>query len=406
MFEQSINLKEPWRVVKAEFDERDKAVHVYVEGRKTAEYKCPVCGKKCKRYDNEDEERVWRHADVVLYPCYIHCRRPRIKCGKDGIHVVDAPWAKPYGRFTLAFEAYAMLLAQNMSLNEARKILRVSRGALFNIVEYWVERGVEEQELTEISRLTIDETSFKKGHKYVTVVGDPVGKRVIGVEEGRDVEAVEKFSIDFEKRGGNCEEIKEVTMDMSPTYKQAKELCFPNACIVLDKFHVKQRVLKGLDEVRRDEQGKKFSKSWQSGRRLLMIPLGRMTEKQKAKQISLCKEYPKTGRCFQMVQQLDDFYKCTDIREAEEVFKRLTSWMMRSRLEPMKKVAKSLRKHKKEIFTYFINRTSNAFAEGINSLIQTGKRKARGFRTFKGFRIMTFLTVGKLTLSYPKVLFT
>ena len=130
MFERSINLLKPWHVTKAEFNQAQRAVHVYVEGQKTAKYPCPECGKACRRYDEEDEEREWRHADVVLYPCYIHCRRPRVKCEEHGIQVVDAPWARRYARCTLGFEGYAMLLAENMSLNEACRLLRMSRTAL------------------------------------------------------------------------------------------------------------------------------------------------------------------------------------------------------------------------------------------------------------------------------------
>lgn len=94
MFEQSIGLKDPWKVTRAEFDQRDRAVHIYVEARKTAQYPCPICGKMSRRYDDEEYERSWRHADVVMYPCYVHSRRPRVNCPEHGIHVVEAPWAR------------------------------------------------------------------------------------------------------------------------------------------------------------------------------------------------------------------------------------------------------------------------------------------------------------------------
>lgn len=401
MFEKSIELKDPWKVTRAEFDPRDKVVHVYVEARKTARYACPECGRQCKRYDDEEDERAWRHADVVMYPCYIHSRRPRIECPVHGIRVVEAPWARKGARQTLLFEGYAMMLAETMTLNEARKVLRISRTALMHIVEYWVNKAVAETDLSGIEQISLDETSFKRGQSYVTVVGDPVRRRVIGVENGRDVDAVERFSLDLIARKGDCNKITHVSMDMSVTYKKACELCFPQAKLVYDHFHVKKLVLDGMDEVRREEQGKKFARSKSAGRKLLMIPERRMTERQNEVMQALCQEYPKTGRAFQMVQQFDDLYRCQTTVEAEVVLKKLTSWMMHSRLEPMKKVARSLRKNKVEIFEYFKQRLTNAFAEGINSLIQAAKRKARGFRTYKGYRTMIFLTVGRLHLSYP-----
>lgn len=402
MFEQSLGLREPWHITKAVFDERERAVHLYISGRKTSKYPCPVCQENCNRYDEEEDERVWRHADVVLYPCYVHSRRPRVKCAEHGVHVVDAPWAhSPYARFTLGFEGYAMLLAQTMSMNEACRLLRISRTAMVRIAEYWVDKALSEEDLSGITRLSIDETSFKRGQSYVTVVGAPEQKRVIGVEEGRDVEAVERFSLSFEERKGDCNKIKYVSMDMSRAYKAASELCFPQASIVYDRFHVKKLALDGMDEVRREEQGRKFARSRRAGRKLTMIPLSRMSTQQQEKMEKLSREYPKTGRAFRMVQQLDDLYHARDRLEAESILRRLTSWMMHSRLEPMKRVAASLRRHKEEIMTYFEQRISNAFAEGINSLIQTAKRKARGFRTFNGYRTAILLAVGKLSLAYP-----
>ncbi len=402
MFEQSLGLNEPWHVTKAIFEPREHAVHISITGRKAAKYPCPLCGKTCERYDEEEDERVWRHVDVVLYPCFIHSRRPRVNCPEHGIHVVDAPWARsPYARFTLGFEGYAMLLAQTMSLNEARRLLRISRTAMLHIAEYWVDRAVREEDLSGITRLSIDETSFKRGQSYVTVVGSPEQKRVIGVEEGRDIAAVEQFSYSLEERKGDCNQIRYVSMDMSQVYKAATKICFPEATVVYDHFHVKKLMLDAMDTVRREEQGRKLARSRSSGRKLLMIPEHKMNEQQHAKLEKLSKEYPKLGRAFRMVKQLDDLYFCRTRMEAESVLRRLTSWMMHSRLVPMKDAAASLRRNKEEIMAYFEERMSNAFAEGMNSLIQTAKRKARGYHTFKGYRTAIFLAVGKLALACP-----
>ena len=402
MFEQSLGLKEPWNVTKAIFGEQEKAVHIYVKGRKTAQYPCPECGRLCHRYDEEEEERSWRHTDVLLYPCYIHCRRPRVRCPEHGIHVVKAPWARnPYARFTMSFEGYAMLLAQMMSLNEASRLLRVSRTAMLHITSYWVEKAVDEAELSGVRSLSIDETSFKRGQSDVTIVGAPEEKRVIGVEDGRDVKAVEGFSQYFEEHHGDCEKIQVVSMDMSRTYRAAADLCFHKATVVYDRFHVKKLLLDAMETVRREEQGKKLSRSRGSGRKLLMIPIGRMTAQQREKAEMLSREYPKLGRSFRMVQQLDDLYFCQTRLEAESVMRRLTSWMMHSKLEPMKAAAASLRRNQEEILAYFERRATNAFAEGMNSLIQTAKRKVRGFRTFIGYRTAIYLVVGKLSFSCP-----
>lgn len=403
MFAQSIGIEEPWKIERAEFDEYKREVHVYVSARKTSKYPCPECGKMCERYDDEENERVWRHGDVVFFPCYIHCRRPRIKCGKE-IHVVTAPWARPGSRYTLLFESYAMLLARSMPINQAKSLLRISHTSLSNIVRYWVYKAVKEDDLSSVREICVDETSFRKGQSYVTIISDANKRRVIDVEDGRDAQTVVNFSYKLEEKGGSCSKIKTFASDMSSAYKSAKEECFYQSAQIIDKFHVKQEMLKAMDEVRREEQGKQISSSRKLGKKLLMIPESRQTEKQKEKVAELSRKYPKTGRAFRMVQAIDEMYRCDKPEEAKKVFNKLISWLRRSRLAPMKKVANTLKAHEESILAYFTHRVTNAIAEGINSLIQSAKRRARGYRTFEGYECMIYLVVGKLKLDCPPLL--
>ncbi len=401
MFAESIGLKEPWYIEKAGYDEGSREVHIYVNTRKTSKYPCPECGKLCERYDDEEKERIWRHGDVVFFPCFVHCRRPRVKCPQDGYHVVSAPWARKGSRYTLLFESYAMMLMQSMPIENARKLLRVSHTSMRNILKYWVNKAVEERDLSNIRSICVDETSFKKGQSYVTVVSDALRHCVIDVENGRDSQTIESFAKKLEEHGGDCSKIRDFVSDMSGTYTSAGDLCFPNARHIIDKFHVKQLLLKAMDEVRRDEQGKRVSRSRKSGKKLLMIPQARLTEQQKEVVEQLSKQYPKTGRAFRMVQALDVMYQSDSLKEAEASFEHLVSWLSRSRLEPMKKVSATFKVYKESILAYFVNRHTNAIAEGLNSLIQSAKRRARGFRSFESYACMIYLVVGKLKFSYP-----
>lgn len=398
MFEQSIGVEEPWYIDRAGFEEADRAVHIYVRARETAKYACPECGKLCVRYDNEDKERTWRHGDVVFYPCYVHCRRPRIKCKEHGIHVVTAPWARPRSRFTLLFEAYAMLLLADMPVLKVQKVLRCGYGGLVGILRYWVEKAVSEDDLTKVRALCVDETSFKRGQSYVTVVIDGEERRVIDVEEGRGKESVEAFSYRLEERGGDCNKIKTMASDMSRAYLSARQDFFPKAVSIIDKFHVKKLLLDAMEQVRRSEQQLARRKRGQ-GRKLLMIPEHKMDTSQREAVLSLCKSYPKTGRAFRMVQALDAVYAGCNLQQAEGSMNDLIRWMRRSRLDPMKTAANTLKNYKREILAYFSARITNAIAEGINSMIQAAKRKARGYRTFRGFACMIYLIAGKLSLS-------
>lgn len=401
LFEQSIGVKEPWYI--RSIETKDAEVHVYVDIREGNLLPCPECGRMCVRAGYEKEERVWRHGDCLFYPCYVHCRRPRVRCGEHKIKVVEAPWARKSSRFTLMFEGYAMLLLADMPILKASKLLRCNEKSLTRILRYWVQEAVEKDNLQEVRSIAADETSFKRGQSYVTVIIDAAKRRVIDVEDGRAAQQIIDFSYKLEEKGGSCEKISFVSSDLSSAYRTGFQFCFPNAKHTVDKFHVKKLLLDALDEVRKSEQQeqkikRKFSK------KLLMIPETRQTKEQRDKVAQLSREYPKTGRAFRMVQALDTVYASSNEETAKERLEGLYRWMRRSRLEPMKRVAKTLRSYFEEILNFFRSRLTNAICEGINSMIQAAKRKARGYHTFEGFSSMIYLIAAKLSLAFPNPL--
>ena len=399
MFSQSIGVEEPWYIDRAEFSQQDKAVHIYVRARETARYACPICGEMSERYDNEDKERTWRHGDVVFYPCYVHCRRPRVNCKEHGVHVVTAPWARPGSRFTLLMESYAMLLMEEMPIAKVAQVMRSSHSALTRILHYWVGDAVKRTDLSGVRKLCIDETSHKRGQNYVTLVIDAEQKRVIDVEKGRDASTIEAFASKLEAKGGACEAIEMVASDMSGTYMKAKEDWFPQAISVVDRFHVKKLMLDAMEVVRRAELGLPKQQRGVIQRKLLMIPSSKCTPAQKRQVEAISKACPKTGRAYRMVQALDIIYSCINPNAAKQRLKELISWMRRSRLESMMRAALTLRRYQEEILAYFIQRMTNALAEGINSIVQAAKRKARGYPTFTGFSCMIYLVAGRLKLA-------
>ena len=402
MLAGSLRLEDLWYIIGAEFNEEEPAIHIHVGVDKTAALCCPVCGAPTKRYGYEPKERVWRHADCLFYPCYVHCKRPRVLCDKCGTVQVNAPFERKNSRFTLLFEGYAMLLLQDVPRARASRLLRCDEKSLAAILTYWVHDAVNRMDLSDTCSIAMDETSFRHGHKYVTVAIDAVKRRVFDVEPGRDKTAVKNVGEKLERNGGNTKSVNSVTSDMSASYLSAVREVFPNAKQTIDKFHVKQVLLKALDTVRKDEQkesGRK--KELFLCRKLFMVPQGRMTDKQRTMVAELSKQYKKTGRAFRIVQSLDDFYASTSMVEAQERLDKLCSWMRRCRLKPMKDAALTLRNHSKEILNYFHTRLTNAICEGINAMIQAAKRKARGFHTFEGYAAMIYLVAGKLKLDIP-----
>ena len=402
MLAGSLRLEDPWYIIGAEFNEEEPAIHIHVGIDKAAALCCPVCGAPTKRYGYEPKERIWRHADCLFYPCYVHCKRPRVLCDKCGAVQMSAPFERKNSRFTLLFEGYAMLLLQDVPRARASRLLRCDEKSLAAILTYWVHDAVNRMDLSDVCSIAMDETSFRRGYKYVTVAVDAVKRRVFDVEPGRDKTAVKNVGEKLERNGGNTKRVNSVTSDMSASYLSAVREVFPNARQTIDKFHVKQVLLKALDAVRKDEQkdsGRK--KELFQCRKLFMVPEGRMTDKQRAMVTELSKQYKKTGRAFRIVKSLDDFYASTSMEEAQVRLDKLCSWMRRCRLKPMKAAALTLRNHSKEILNYFHTRLTNAICEGINAMIQAAKRKARGFHTFEGYAAMIYLIAGKLKLDTP-----
>lgn len=402
MMAGSLRLKEPWFVERAKFDPARQRVDIYVAVRPDAAFACPECGGGTSRYGYETQERLWRHADCMFYPTYVHCRRPKVVCPKCGVRQVSAPFERKNSRHTTYFEGYAMMLLADMPRAAAARALRCDEKTMAGIVSYWVNLANDRRSLKGLARLAMDETSFRRGHDYVTLMVDAEERCVVDVEEGRDRDTVANFCRKLVEKGGDPANVTAVTSDMSKSFCPAIAENFPNASHVIDKFHVKQIVTTAMDEVRKLEQKDVDDrKSLFRSRRLFMVPQARLTEEQAANLAALSKRFPKTGKACRIVASLDGFYRSATPEEAAGAFMRLYSWMRRCRLEPMKEAALSLMRHKDKILAYFADRLTNAICEGINSLVQAAKRKARGYRTLQGYVAMIYLIAGKLKLEVP-----
>jgi transposase len=403
MMAGSLGLEEPWYIAGAEFKEEELSLHIYVETRKGVAMACPRCGVETKRNGYETKERIWRHGDVMFYPCLVHCRRPKVLCPRCGSVQVNAPYERKNSRYTLLYEGYAMMILADMPIARTAALLRCDEKSLVKIMRHWVNKAVDSMDLGEVAQLAIDETSFKRGHKYVTLVIDAAKRRVIDVEKGRDKEAIALFAAKLTVKGGNPEGITSVTSDMSKSFLPAIAKNFPNAVNIIDKFHVKKVLIDALDEVRKSEQkGVADKTNLFRGRRLFMVPESKLTVEQSAAIADMSKRYPRTGRAYRIIAGLDDFYASRTIDDAERSFDSLYSWMRRCRLEPMKQAALTLRRHRDKILAFFKDRITNAICEGINSMVQAAKRKARGYQTFEGYSSIIYLIAGKLDLAVPK----
>lgn len=185
MMAGSLDLKEHWYIESAVFSETERALHIYVGVREGAEIPCPHCGGKTLRYGYEPVGRTWRHGDCLFFPTFVHCKRPRVKCPKCGVIQVNAPFERPYSRFTLLFEGYAMLLMADVPRRKLAETLRCDEKSLAAINDYWVHKAESKRSLAQVTHLAIDETSFTRGHEYVSIIIDALTHAVIDVQPGK-----------------------------------------------------------------------------------------------------------------------------------------------------------------------------------------------------------------------------
>ena len=139
----SAGIHKPWRIASIRRDSDGNAFHVDILAQMTSLFPCPRCKDFCPRVDDEDQERVWRHVDLEGKRVYFHCRRPRIKCPRCGIHVTDAPWARKSSRYTLAFEKNCVALLEHKNVYQTSRALHISRVSVSSIAGYWREHSEE-----------------------------------------------------------------------------------------------------------------------------------------------------------------------------------------------------------------------------------------------------------------------
>lgn len=205
---------------------------------------------------------------------------------------------------------------------KASRLLRCNEKTLASILSYWVNQAVEALDLSDVTKLAIDETSRKRGHDDVTITIDAMKRRVFDVQDGRKKEAVTAMRKKLERHGGKASNITAVTSDMSKSYLPGVRENFPDAEQIIDKFHVKKVLTDALDKVRKQEQKETNNrKDLFLNRHFLMTPQSRMNSEQLTRLAALSKAYPKTGRVFRVVQALDLFYASKDDKEAAKQFK-------------------------------------------------------------------------------------
>ena len=251
LFEAALDIQEPWEIKEVRLDRERRRLDIILDFQRGALFSCSECYKPLTAYDTRMRE--WRHLDFFQYETHIYAPQPRTECPQCGVKTVDVPWATSQSGFTLLFEAWAIELSQAMTIKAASSRLRISDDRLWRLLKKIVTQAMSKQDLSSVYAIAVDETSWQKGHKYVSFVFDYQARKLIFGVEGKDHKVLEQFDQHLEEHGGKRENIRQVCSDMSKAFIKGIEENFPQAAITFDKFHVIKAVNEALEKIRRRE---------------------------------------------------------------------------------------------------------------------------------------------------------
>lgn len=393
-----LGLSDDWRVVDVDLDLSANQVIIDLEhsGGKLC---CPECSASCSRSDTAPK-RTWRHLDTMQFATEIRAAVPRSNCLTCGVKTVSVPWAGKHSRFTLMFEAFAIRVLQAAAnVSRAAELLGLSWDSVHCLIERAVQRGLDRRSLDSVHHVGMDEKSLGKGHDYVSVMTDIDHRRVLDVSKDRTITAADELWQTLNENQRN--EVESVSMDMWQAFMTSGKKNAPNAEIVHDKFHVSKYLGEAVDKVRRQEHRelKAEGDDRLTGlRQMLLYNEENLNEDQQIDLQILQKSDLRTGRAWALKENFRHFWDSNGEAAGKRFFDGWYGWAMRSRLEPIKKVARMLKTHLPGLMSYFNHYVTNALSEGFNSKIQSIKSAARGFRSFKNYRLRILFYCGKLDL--------
>lgn len=352
-------------------------------------------------YD-QTEARYWRHLDTVGVGTYLAARIPRIKDSDGRIRQVAIPWADVYSRYSTSFESRIIdEVEANRSQTATARLLGVTFSVVHRVMENAVERGMlrRSEETKAVRYLSLDEKHYRtigSKREMVTVLSDPLNKRVLDVMPGR-TKAAAVAAITASLSAEELQAVEAVSADMCTAYHAAVEALMPQAQIVLDKFHLSIHLNLAVDLTRRSESKHRDELK---GLRFHLLRSDLKPE-QRAMIEMLRGSALRTAEVWRVKEDFRLMYQCLNRQEAEIY---LEAWLRDALSEPagrLNRVAMTFMRFKDKILNYFDHPITNAAAERFNGKIQQLRVQAKGFKSFKNFRIAVLFYFGNLDL-YPR----
>jgi len=386
------------------FDDKGR-IMVTVRPRKNSKAECSGCGHSGPTYDTAVEPRLFEFIPFWGFPVFLVYRMRRVSCPSCGATVEAVPWSDGKQHKTLPYLGFLANWAEELPWQRVAERFHTSWQSVYRAVQWVVEYGLEHRRLDNITAIGVDEIQYHKGHKYLTVVYqlDAGCRRLLWVGKERTIKTLEKFFADMVAVAPEFGHgLRFVCSDMWQAYLRVIREKVPHALHVLDRFHIRQKFSKALDKVRRQEasrlrkQGKEpvLAKS----RWCFLKKRANLTTKQRGKLRDLLRMNLRTVKAYLLAEQFEHFWTYKSPTWAKKFLKAWTRQAMYSKIEPMKDVAKMLRRHQELILNWFRARKqiNNGITEGLNLNIKLAMRKARGFRSFDIARVAFYHQLGKL----------
>jgi transposase len=285
--------------------------------------------------------------------------------------------------FTLLFEAFILMLARQMPFAAVARIVGESPHRVLAVCQKYVQMACGLADYSDVTALAIDETSRSRGHSYVTLAADADARRVLFVTEGRDAKTIEQLAEYLNDHGCPAENIESASIDMSPAFIAGVTEHLPNARITFDKFHVIGHASTAVDKMRRIEQ--RTDKSLKGMRWTLLKDTAKLKPAAAADLDALIAKMAvkRTARAWVYKEQLREILDRKQINVVRAMLEHWCICVMRSKVDPMKEVARMIRSHLEGIVAWAQTRQTNGFLEAINGLFQAAKRRARGFHSYR-----------------------
>ena len=398
-----------------EFDEDEGVVVAHVRPTRRAVARCGRCGRRSPRYDLGEGRRRWRALDLGTIQMWLEADSPRVNCRTHGPTVRAVPWARHGAGHTTVFDEQVAWLATQCSKTAITELMRIAWRTVGAILaRVWADVEAVHDRFADLRRIGIDEISYKRGHKYLTVVVDHDTGRLVWAAPGRDRATLHRF---FDALGPDrCAQITHVSADGADWITAVVAERCANAVRCADPFHVVRWATEALDAVRRD--------SWNTARKAVggsrrdgrghgqkrIVATGHaqalkrarwalwknpenLTTRQRSKLDWIAKNDPRLHRAYLLKEGLRLVFQLPP-REAPHALGRWLQWAVRSRLEPFVMLAKRVRTHRASILAAIEHGLSNGRIESVNTKIRLITRMAFGFASPDALIALAMLNLG------------